>query len=65
MPKPLEYDGICPKCNTQFERPKYVPLNHPGYICPECKRKGYAVCDVVSFTPDIRLNILPQLITTA
>ena len=54
-------DGQCPKCNTIFERPKYIPLKHPGYFCPECRRMGYKILGIVHFS----YNPFDKDITTA
>jgi hypothetical protein len=58
-------DGICPKCDTEFERPDYIKPNHSGFKCPVCKSHGYMTVGVIHFTPDINLNIIPKEITTA
>ena len=56
-------DGECPKCHCVFARPATVPVDHPGTLCPVCKRKGYQPVGVVHFTPDIKFNVLPDITT--
>jgi hypothetical protein len=57
-------DGVCPKCYSIFERPEHVPNDHPGYFCPECRNRGYAMLGIVHFKSDSQLNILPPDVTT-
>lgn len=57
--------GICGVCSSVFERPKHVPMGHPGYFCPVCREDGRVLVGVVSFTPDTKLNKLPLEVSTA
>jgi len=57
--------ATCPKCDISFERPGYIPPEHTGFLCPECRRRRYTVVGVVLFIPDINLNILPAGLMTA
>jgi NAD-dependent SIR2 family protein deacetylase len=50
-PKAEDPYGICPKCDAEFDRPKNP--NPAGYLCPECRRAGYAVVGVIHFRPDV------------
>jgi len=43
--------ATCPKCGTVFEHVGEVERDHPGFLCPECRRLGYMLLGVLHFQP--------------